>query len=770
MSFAKVYVVDLCGPLLKVARERCAARGWHNVECVEADATTWLPDEGRGKVDLVTFSYSLTMIPDWFAAVDHAAALLADDGVVGAVDFYVARKHPAVGWGRHGWLTRTFWPVRRRRRAAAAATRAPLTPHTLPFAGVVRQRQRLSLVGAPAVPQDLCAVEGPRAREPRAVHWAAAARGAVLHLRRQAEGVAAIDRFGSDVQTLCDLLILGKIFSVSLAISGSRRSVEARLRTREERRRHLHAQPEACARRRRGSLELLRRECGAQLGRRPRRGLRRFRERLCRLLRRGGAAVARAAEARRRWRRRAMAARARARAPPPRRSSRAPSLCQSTATRAPSRARPARPAARRLARRPAARVPSAAAAHRSRAAAHNPSAARRAASGPTPARAAAAARSPSAARRAAAAAAAARPTAARAARARRRTPAPLLPSPLWRPCSACSAAARRRRRRRARRAGRGRRGRAGRGRGCASARRRRAASSAAAAAAAAAALLLLGLRLLLLALVGLAAALAAAALARVAAVAVAPPRRRARARAAPAAAAAPLGRAPPVAGRANGCANANAAGAPANASAGDRASARARAPPPPRRGFSFSRSFSFSFFGAGSPPGLRLLVRSRRLVRVGAEHAGDGVLLGHVLRIARRDHCENCGGATTAVGATVGTVGARRAQVIALVQSGARGIRIDRSGRTVGRESNVNITTSSTAHSAPVHPAVVVVVGGVVLLHSNTRVRACERPPPRSVCTIGTPRAAQAHVQKPHAVADASMTRTCIPAEQKPAQ
>ena len=196
MSFAKVYVVDLCGPLLKVARERCAARGWHNVECVEADATTWLPDEGRGKVDLVTFSYSLTMIPDWFAAVDHAAALLADDGVVGAVDFYVARKHPAVGWGRHGWLTRTFWPVRTP-PPPPPRDAAPLTPHTLPFAGVVRQRQRLSLVGAPAVPpQDLCAVEGPRAREPRAVHRAAAARGAVLHLRRQAEGVAAIARSG----------------------------------------------------------------------------------------------------------------------------------------------------------------------------------------------------------------------------------------------------------------------------------------------------------------------------------------------------------------------------------------------------------------------------------------------------------------------------------------------------------------------------------------------------------------------------------------------
>ena len=36
----------------------------------------WEPDEGLGHVDLVTFSYSLTMIPDWFAAMDNANALL----------------------------------------------------------------------------------------------------------------------------------------------------------------------------------------------------------------------------------------------------------------------------------------------------------------------------------------------------------------------------------------------------------------------------------------------------------------------------------------------------------------------------------------------------------------------------------------------------------------------------------------------------------------------------------------------------------------------
>ena len=65
MSFAKVYVVDLCGPLLDVARKKCEEHGWHNVEVVEGDATTWAPEEGFGQVDVLTFSYSLTMIVDW---------------------------------------------------------------------------------------------------------------------------------------------------------------------------------------------------------------------------------------------------------------------------------------------------------------------------------------------------------------------------------------------------------------------------------------------------------------------------------------------------------------------------------------------------------------------------------------------------------------------------------------------------------------------------------------------------------------------------------
>ena len=111
MSFAKVYLVDLCGPLLDVARKRCEERGWHNVQIVEDDATTWVPDEGFGQIDLVTFSYSLTMIPDWYAALEHACALLAPGGLIGTVDFYVARKHPSEGMASHSWLQRTFWPT-----------------------------------------------------------------------------------------------------------------------------------------------------------------------------------------------------------------------------------------------------------------------------------------------------------------------------------------------------------------------------------------------------------------------------------------------------------------------------------------------------------------------------------------------------------------------------------------------------------------------------------------------------------------------------------
>jgi S-adenosylmethionine-diacylgycerolhomoserine-N-methlytransferase len=105
----KVYVVDLSSSLLKVADQRIQDRGWTNVETCEADATAFTPPEGSA--DVVTFSYSLTMIPDWFSAIENAHRILRDGGQIGVVDFFVSRKFPSGGVQKHSWFTRNFWPI-----------------------------------------------------------------------------------------------------------------------------------------------------------------------------------------------------------------------------------------------------------------------------------------------------------------------------------------------------------------------------------------------------------------------------------------------------------------------------------------------------------------------------------------------------------------------------------------------------------------------------------------------------------------------------------
>jgi S-adenosylmethionine-diacylgycerolhomoserine-N-methlytransferase len=93
-----VTLVDLCPALLAVARERHAKRA--NVGIELADATTYRPSE---PVDLVYFSYSLSMIPDWRAALANAASMLAPGGTLGVVDF----QAPA-GRIAHSLWTRWF--------------------------------------------------------------------------------------------------------------------------------------------------------------------------------------------------------------------------------------------------------------------------------------------------------------------------------------------------------------------------------------------------------------------------------------------------------------------------------------------------------------------------------------------------------------------------------------------------------------------------------------------------------------------------------------
>jgi len=101
-------IVDLSPSLLRIAQDRITARRWKNVHAVEADATSWLPDH---PVDVVTFSYSLTMMPDPLAAIDHAISILKPGGTIGVVDFYVSAKFPRQDMQKHSAWTRHFWPL-----------------------------------------------------------------------------------------------------------------------------------------------------------------------------------------------------------------------------------------------------------------------------------------------------------------------------------------------------------------------------------------------------------------------------------------------------------------------------------------------------------------------------------------------------------------------------------------------------------------------------------------------------------------------------------
>ncbi|KAL4917331.1 hypothetical protein BDW62DRAFT_201953 [Aspergillus aurantiobrunneus] len=112
--FSTVFLVDLSPSLYEVARQRFRRLGWKNVQVVCEAARTFCPP---AKADLVTMSYSLSMIPDYYPVIDSLVHLLAVDGVIGVVDFYTqsgrefgARNYTGSHAGRHvNWFLRSFW-------------------------------------------------------------------------------------------------------------------------------------------------------------------------------------------------------------------------------------------------------------------------------------------------------------------------------------------------------------------------------------------------------------------------------------------------------------------------------------------------------------------------------------------------------------------------------------------------------------------------------------------------------------------------------------
>jgi S-adenosylmethionine-diacylgycerolhomoserine-N-methlytransferase len=75
----KIIVLDLCPSLVETAMKRVITKGWESfVDVVLGDACDMHDDRlpKDGTVDVVTFSYSLSMIPDWRAAIRNAFRML----------------------------------------------------------------------------------------------------------------------------------------------------------------------------------------------------------------------------------------------------------------------------------------------------------------------------------------------------------------------------------------------------------------------------------------------------------------------------------------------------------------------------------------------------------------------------------------------------------------------------------------------------------------------------------------------------------------------
>ncbi|WWC92743.1 uncharacterized protein L201_007702 [Kwoniella dendrophila CBS 6074] len=121
--FDAIYLIDLCEPLLEIARERIKAKGWKNVHVLCQDASNFvLPEwesgelDPRGSLRAITMSYSLSMIPPFYQLLDRCDQVLDPQrGLMGVVDFYTSRdggnRERAIGTAskRVSWFAKWFW-------------------------------------------------------------------------------------------------------------------------------------------------------------------------------------------------------------------------------------------------------------------------------------------------------------------------------------------------------------------------------------------------------------------------------------------------------------------------------------------------------------------------------------------------------------------------------------------------------------------------------------------------------------------------------------
>ncbi len=100
-SAGHLTALDFSGEMLERAERRIARRGWKNVTLLCADATRFSAPAG---FDAILFAYSLTMIPNWPAALDRAYAHLQPGGRLVVLDFGMFDGWGPLGALMRGWL------------------------------------------------------------------------------------------------------------------------------------------------------------------------------------------------------------------------------------------------------------------------------------------------------------------------------------------------------------------------------------------------------------------------------------------------------------------------------------------------------------------------------------------------------------------------------------------------------------------------------------------------------------------------------------------
>ena len=106
--FHRVYLVDITPSLCEIARKRFQRLGLENVQVICMDINKFAKPEEE--VGLITVSYSLTMIENYYPVIDHLQDMLCEDGLIGVVDFYTPNKRSDY-YRQLGWLSRWFWRI-----------------------------------------------------------------------------------------------------------------------------------------------------------------------------------------------------------------------------------------------------------------------------------------------------------------------------------------------------------------------------------------------------------------------------------------------------------------------------------------------------------------------------------------------------------------------------------------------------------------------------------------------------------------------------------